>query len=192
LCSAQNEGECAGPASQLSVIYPRARAAFTSPSLSSRNIHVRPELRGLPTYDHYATGTALDTGAALVADAGLGKGVPLCPEPPPHIGQPSSNASPVAKPSKLPSSNPAKTQPSLTAGCQWQGAPTWTAQRTLPVKASQLGGSDGVPPPWVGLLARTKAVRPSGNRWLPGGPRWCHKESLPQPRAGSPENAKPG
>ena len=63
---------------------------------------------------------------------------PLCPGPPPHMGQPVSCGSPVLKAIRLPSSKPALTQPSWITGCQCTGAPTLTSQRVDPDLACQL------------------------------------------------------
>ena len=62
---------------------------------------------------------------------------PLWPAPPPHIGQPSSAGSPVAKETSRPESAPTWTQPSETIGCHDTVAPTSTAQRNWPVSASR-------------------------------------------------------
>src|SRR5258706_1654813 len=56
----------------------------------------------------------------------------LWPGPPPHIGQPSTDASPVFTPTIVPASVPAYTQPLASAGWKVTGAPTGMSQRVLP------------------------------------------------------------
>ena len=55
---------------------------------------------------------------ALVESGTLERAQPLCPAPPPHMGQPSQAGSRVSNATTLPSSSPAYTHPPAMTGCQ--------------------------------------------------------------------------